>query len=160
MTESPDAAATVPADRQITHEVLGTFVREVTVFGNGEELDSPHFSATCGMDGRELEMLLETEDPDEARSMLPRLMHVIDWFGDFRDHAIEAIVRTFSTEPPTDADYADAQEDLAADTIVVEGDGQVILHFSDLCGEHFMDGYWPAVRFDVEDHVADVTVEA
>ena len=42
----------------------------------------------------------------------------------------------------------------------VRDDGAVVLHLEDGCGEHFMQGYWPAVRFDDDGDVVEVTVEA
>ncbi|HEU5029339.1 MAG TPA: hypothetical protein VFV01_30825 [Spirillospora sp.] len=65
-----------------------------------------------------------------------------------------------SAGPPTADDFADARNDLSLNTIAVKDGDEVVLHFTDSCGRHFLDGYWPAVRFDRDDTVLDVTVEA
>jgi hypothetical protein len=35
-----------------------------------------------------------------------------------------------------------------------------MLHLDDTCGEHFLDGYWPAVRFGTDGSIVGVTIEA
>ena len=46
------------------------------------------------------------------------------------------------------------------EAVEIEVEGELVLHLADSCGEHILDGYWPAVRFDREDGVVQVTVEA
>ena len=42
----------------------------------------------------------------------------------------------------------------------LDDNGDVVLHLADTCGDHFMDGYWPAVQLDPDDNVVAVTVES
>lgn len=153
MTELPD-------DLRFTDAALGTFVRDVMYFDNGNQLIDSNFVQKREIEGREVVVMLDTTDPAEARTMLPRVGQFVERFAELRDAAVEAIVRFFSSAPPTDADFADGARDLEPSTIFVEGDGDVTLHMTDLCGQHFLDGYWPAARFDTDDNVVEVTVEA
>ncbi|WP_416981781.1 hypothetical protein [Streptomyces sp. T028] len=105
-------------------------------------------------------LLIDTEDPAEAERLAPRLRRAAEQREELARRAVEAVVRRFSVEPPTAEDLAEAGADLVLDTIEVDGEGEVILHFTDSCGKHLLDGYWPAVRFDERDAVVDVTIEA
>ena len=46
------------------------------------------------------------------------------------------------------------------EAIEAAADGTVVLHLIDSCGEHFPEGYWPAVHLGVDDSVVQVTVES
>ncbi|KUN76385.1 hypothetical protein [Streptomyces griseoruber] len=105
-------------------------------------------------------LLIDTEDPAEAERLAPRLRRAAEHRAELERRAVEAVVRRFSVEPPTAEDLAEAAADLVLNTMVVDGDGEVVLHFTDSCGKHLLDGYWPAVRLDERDAVVDVTVEA
>ncbi|WP_460072385.1 hypothetical protein [Streptomyces sp. YKOK-I1] len=111
-------------------------------------------------DSGDVALLIDTEDPAEAERLTPRLLRAVEHRAELERRAVDAVVREFSAEPPTAEDLAEAAADLVLDTMVVDGDGELMLHFTDSCGKHLLDGYWPAVRFDGEDTVIDVTVEA
>ena len=49
---------------------------------------------------------------------------------------------------------------LTIEAIEAAADGTVVLHLIDGCGEHFPEGYWPAVHLGVDDSVVQVTVES
>jgi hypothetical protein len=70
------------------------------------------------------------------------------------------VVAELSETTPTADELADAERDLVLQTVEVLPEGDVVLHLDDSCGEHLLDGYWPAVRFDTNDAVKEVTVEA
>ena len=89
----------------------------------------------------------------------PRLLRALEHRAGLTRRAVEAVVRAFSDGEPTDAELAEAREDLLLDTVEADGEG-VVLHLTDTCGHHVLDGYWPAVRFDDAHDVARVTVEA
>lgn len=55
---------------------------------------------------------------------------------------------------------APSAEDLQVSAVEVVADGSVVLHLDDTCGEHFLDGYWPAVHLGPQDQVVAVTVES
>lgn len=74
--------------------------------------------------------------------------------------ATDAVARAFSEGEPSASDLDEAAADLRLETVEVRDDGAVVLHLDDGCGEHFMQGYWPAVRFDDDGDVVEVTVEA
>ena len=74
--------------------------------------------------------------------------------------AVEAVVRRFSEGEPTPDELAAAHDDLVVELVERHEDGSVVVHLADTCGEHFLDGYWPAVRFDAVGDVLEVTVES
>ncbi|MBM7818404.1 enoyl-CoA hydratase [Cellulosimicrobium cellulans] len=74
--------------------------------------------------------------------------------------AVEAVVRRFSEDEPTAEELAEAAEDLVVELVQRRDDGGTVVHLADSCGEHFLDGYWPAVRFDAVGDVVEVTVES
>ncbi|WP_318782943.1 enoyl-CoA hydratase/isomerase family protein [Cellulosimicrobium sp. SH8] len=74
--------------------------------------------------------------------------------------AVEAVVRRFSDDEPTAEELAEAADDLVVELVQRRDDGGTVVHLADSCGEHFLDGYWPAVRFDAVGDVVEVTVES
>ncbi|WP_308202301.1 enoyl-CoA hydratase/isomerase family protein [Cellulosimicrobium cellulans] len=74
--------------------------------------------------------------------------------------AVEAVVRRFSEDEPTAQEMAEAADDLVVELVQRRDDGGTVVHLADSCGEHFLDGYWPAVRFDAVGDVVEVTVES
>lgn len=74
--------------------------------------------------------------------------------------AVEAVVRRFSEDEPTAQELAEAADDLVVELVQRRDDGGTVVHLADSCGEHFLDGYWPAVRFDAVGDVVEVTVES
>ncbi|THA34585.1 hypothetical protein E6R18_07400 [Streptomyces sp. A1277] len=104
-------------------------------------------------------LLLGTGDRVQARRLLPRLRRAVEDSAVLQQRAVEAVVHRFSTAPPTEEELTQSHADLLLDTVVVDDEREVVLHLNDSCGEHIMDGYWPAVRFDAQNQVADVTIE-
>ncbi|MGI5322606.1 hypothetical protein [Actinomadura nitritigenes] len=155
-----DAATSGSPDQAITDERLGVFARDAQTLSDGGVLYHSFCGSMRDPDGREIVLMLDTADPQEARRLLPRLHGMAENLAVLERRAIEAVVCAFTKGPPTADDYADARDDLALDTIAVEDGDEIVLHFTDSCGRHFLDGYWPAVRFDRDDTVLDVTVEA
>lgn len=74
--------------------------------------------------------------------------------------AVEAVVRRFSEGEPTPDELAAAHDDLVVELVERHEDGSVVVHLADTCGEHFLDGYRPAVRLDAVGDVVEVTVES
>ncbi|MGW0177407.1 hypothetical protein ACWDUM_26600 [Rhodococcus sp. NPDC003322] len=148
------------SDREIVEEALGTFVRGHLDLTDGTRLDDRHFSLTLELGGRDVAFLAAAVGPDEARSLLPRLRRVVHDHDRLVRSAVEAVVRQFGDDPPSVEELADAHDDLVLDTVETHPGGDVVLHLADTCGDHFMDGYWPAVRLDPDDNVVAVTVES
>ncbi len=74
--------------------------------------------------------------------------------------AVEAVVRRFGESEPGADELDDAASDLVPELVEPTADGGTVVHLADTCGEHFLDGYWPAVRFDAAGQVVEVTVES
>lgn len=144
----------------VVDDVLGRFVRESQSLPGGGCLDNSFFSQHRQLEGRTVVLLLDTEDTAEAQRLLPRLRRAVEGGTALRRRAVEAVVLEFSASPVTEEELSQAQADFLLDTIEVDDGRDVVLHLTDSCGEHVMDGYWPAVRFDAEDQVIDVTIEA
>lgn len=105
------------------------------------------------------EYVLRTPDGDSARELLQRI-------GVFRAHeeqrrriATDAIVTAISEDPPAGSELDEAAADLRLETIGTLPDSEIVLHFQDSCGSHFISGRWPAARFATSGEVR-VTVEA
>lgn len=140
--------AIVPSD-------WGVFTRGSTTLTSGEVLVDDWFT----LDGEPV-LTLFTANTAEAETMLPR---VAVFFADrtgWQRRATDAICTEFSHRTPTPADFVDAAADLALTTVEVHPGGDLMLHFTDTCGKHFLDGYWPSVRFDAETARPDVSIEA
>lgn len=70
------------------------------------------------------------------------------------------MVTNFSNGEPEPHELDDAASDLTLETIEAAADGTIILHLIDSCGEHFPEGYWPAVHLGAGGDVEQVTVES
>jgi hypothetical protein len=150
----PDDAATVPP-------AWGELARATTTLTSGETLVHDWYSADAAdtADGGP-ELMLRATDAAGAAALLPR---VAAFFADrqgWHRRATDAVVAELSETTPTADELADAERDLVLQTVEVLPEGDVVLHLDDSCGEHLLDGYWPAVRFDTNDSVVEVTVEA
>lgn len=106
------------------------------------------------------ELLVDTTDPARAEALEQRLADVVAALHVHARTATDAVVRQFSEDEPPIAELDDAAQDLVVSALVAHEDGSVTIHLDDTCGEHFLDGYWPAVRFGPDDAVVAVTVEA
>lgn len=72
----------------------------------------------------------------------------------------DAVVTYFSDGQPEPHELDEAASDLRLETIEASTDGAVILRLADTCGEHFMEGYWPAVHLGASGDIEQVTVES
>ncbi|MDO5677503.1 MAG: hypothetical protein Q4G35_08370 [Propionibacteriaceae bacterium] len=133
----------------------GEFIRSSTTLTDGEVL----MSDTYELDG-DPAVLLRAADPAVAAGMLPSLEAFFADPDGWRRRAVNATVSEFSDEPPSDEEIEEAMDDLVLQTVVVEADGSIVLHLDDSCGEHVMEGYWPAVSFDADGDVSQVFVES
>ena len=150
----PDDAATVPSP-------WGELARATTTLTSGETLVHDWYTgdSTSSADG-EPDLMLNATDADAAAALLPRAAAVFADRAGWHRRATDAVVTEFSAEEPTADELAEAADDLVLQTVEVLADGDVVLHLDDSCGQHFLDGYWPAVRFDADDVAVEVTVEA
>ncbi|MFC4328417.1 hypothetical protein ACFPC0_11315 [Streptomyces andamanensis] len=144
----------------LTDGVLGVFTRGSFALSDGTLLYDSSYSLTRDLGGRTVTLQLATTDPVEAHRLLPRLHHAVTHHADLHHRAVTAVVHTLGDGPPTPDDLTEAHTDLLLDTIEATSPTDLTLHLTDSCGTHLPDGYWPAVRFDGEDGVVGVTVEA
>ncbi len=145
---------------EITHPELGAFRRARTELLDGEVLDHDWYSALIEVDGESVELTAASGSPEEVRAMLPRIAETVQALPTLRRVLSDAVVTGFSEGEPTAAELDDAASDLELQTIEAHPDGTVTVHLNDGCGEHFPEGYWPAVHLDRDGAVTDVTVEA
>lgn len=133
----------------------GEFVRSTKVLTGGETLILDSYE----LDG-EPELLLRTTDPEAGVGLLAQLTVFFDDRAVWQRRATDAVVTEFSERTPTAQELEDAAQDLVLQTVEVHSDLSVVLHLDDSCGLHFLQGHWPAVRFDADAKIVDVTVEA
>lgn len=139
---------------------LGTLTRATTELTDGTVLTHDWFAGGTVTDGAALDLMIEGTDADEVRTLLPRVHETIAALAVIRRLASDAIVRTFSTGTPAQHELDDAASDLALETLEASADGTIVLHFIDSCGEHFPEGYWPAVHLGPDGQITQVTVES
>lgn len=139
---------------------LGTLRRATTELTDGDILTHDWYGRTITIDGSEIELMIEGTDPSQIPPLLPRLKNVIADLPSLRRIASDAVVTTFSNGEPEAHELDDAASDLTLETIEAASDGTIILHLIDDCGEHFPEGYWPAVHLGTDGDVEQVTVES
>lgn len=141
----------------VDDDVLGTFTRATTDL-DGDTLTHDWYVTT--VPGGGLELMVEGTDPADVAPLRPRLREVIERIEVLQRLASDAVVDRFSTGEPEQTELDEAADDLSLDTIEASADGTIVLHFTDTCGEHFPEGYWPAVHLGADDRIAQVTVES
>lgn len=139
---------------------LGTLARATTELTDGSVLTHDWYSGTVVIDGVELELMLEGTSPQDVTPLLPRVRETIADLTSLRRIASDAVVTNFSNGEPEPHELEDAASDLTLETIEAASDGTIILHLIDSCGEHFPEGYWPAVHLGAGGDVEQVTVES
>lgn len=139
---------------------LGPLTRATTELTDGSVLTHDWYSGTVVIDGAELELMLEGTNPQDVTPLLPRVRETIADLTSLRRIASDAVVTNFSNGEPEPHELEDAATDLTLETIEAASDGTIILHLIDSCGEHFPEGYWPAVHLGTGGNVEQVTVES
>ena len=139
---------------------LGTLSRATTELSDGTVLTHDWYAGTVTVDEVELELMLEGTTADEAGGLVPLVRETIAALPALRRLASDAVVTAFSTGTPEQADLDAAASDLTLETIEASADGTVVLHLIDTCGEHFPEGYWPAVHLGADGQITQVTVES
>ena len=122
---------------------LGTLSRAETTLDDGDVVTHDWYSGALTIDGRELELMIDGADVDQVGSLIPRVHAVVADLDGIRRRASDAIITHFSD---------------VLDTLEITDDATV-LHFTDSCGRHFPDGYWPAVHLGLDGTIGEVTVE-
>ncbi|MDR6200664.1 hypothetical protein QE374_002573 [Microbacterium sp. SORGH_AS428] len=144
----PDESASLPSPWGVfSRDSVRSIDGEIRVFERFSVAGDPHLT-------------LETGDERVAAGLLARLEAFLARRALWERAATDAVVVEFSAEDPTQDELDEAAADLRAEQIVVFPDAAVTVHLNDTCGQHFLDGYWPAVHFDSHDVVAKVTVES
>ena len=138
---------------------LGTLSRAETTLDDGDVVTHDWYSGALMIEGRELELMIDGADATAVNALLPRAHAVIADLDGIRRRAADAIITHFSDREPTQTELDDGADDLVLDTLEVT-DEATVLHFTDSCGQHFPDGYWPAVQIDLADRIVEVTVES
>lgn len=145
---------------RIDDPVLGPLVRATTELTDGEILTHDWFVGTVSTADGDLEIMIEGTTVDEVSRLLPRAREVVAGIDPLRRRASDAVVASFSQGDPEAHELDDAASDLVLETMEASADGTIVLHLIDSCGEHFPDGYWPAVHLAPDDAVVSVTVES
>ncbi|ALX67228.1 hypothetical protein [Microbacterium sp. XT11] len=140
--------------------VLGRLSRATSELADVTALTHDWYAGTVPTDVGDVEIMIDATTPEGVTPLLPRLREAVARIADLHLTATDAVVSTFSTAEPEPADLEAAASDLSLDAIEAAADGSIVLHFTDACGEHFPEGYWPAVHPGVGDDVERVTVES
>ena len=147
-------------EHPINDPELGTLTRATTELSDGTILTHDWYAGSIELDGAELELMIEGTNADEASALLPHVRETITALPVLRRLATDAVVTAFSTGTPEPHELDDASSDLTLDTVEASDDGTIVLHFTDTCGEHFPEGYWPAVHLGADGQITQATVES
>ncbi|MGN7949535.1 hypothetical protein ACTJKH_12380 [Microbacterium sp. 22215] len=139
---------------------LGTLTRATTELSDGTVLTHDWYAGGTVAQGAPLDLMIEGTNTDEASALLPHVHETIAALSVLRRLASDTIVTAFSTGTPEQHELDDAASDLTLETLEASADGTIVLHFIDSCGEHFPEGYWPAVHLGADGQIAQVTVES
>ena len=139
---------------------LGILTRATTELTDGSTLTHDWYAGTIVVDGDEVELMIEGTDPNEIAALLPRVRETVTHLASLRRIASDAVVTAFSNGEPEPHELNEAASDLSLETIEAAADGTIILHLIDECGDHFPEGYWPAVHLGAGGDVEQVTVES
>ncbi|WP_217184376.1 hypothetical protein [Streptomyces sp. AC495_CC817] len=139
---------------------LGPLSRATSELTDGSVLTHDWYAGTTTVDGADVELMIEGTTPDEVTPLLPRLRDAVAHLGELRRIATGAVVTRFSTGEPEQHELDDAASDLRLEAVEATSGGTIVLHLIDGCGEHFPEGYWPAVHFGPDGAVEQVTVES
>lgn len=137
---------------------LGTLSRAETTLDDGDVVTHDWYSGTLTVDGRELELMIDGADVDQVGALVPRVHAIVADIDEIQRRASEAIVAHFSDSEPSSAELDEGAGDLVLDTVEIT-DEATVLHFTDSCGKHFPEGYWPAVHLGIDGQIVEVTVE-
>lgn len=137
---------------------LGTLTRAESTLDYGDVVTHDWYSGALTIGGRELELMIDGADVDTVRTLLPRVRGIVADLDGTRRRASDAIITHFNDSEPSAAELDEGAADLVLDTLEITDDATV-LHFTDSCGRHFPEGYWPAVHLGVDGGVVEVTVE-
>lgn len=138
---------------------LGPLTRATSELTDGSVLTHDWYAGTVSTADGDVELMVEGTSPAEVTPLLPRLRDAVSQLATLRRIATDAVVARFSTGDPEQHELDEAASDLALEAIEAAADGTIVLHLTDGCGEHFPEGYWPAVHVD-GDRVVQVTVES
>lgn len=139
---------------------LGTLTRATTELSDGTVLTHDWYAGGTVVDGEPLDLMIEGTNATEASALLPHVHETIVALGVLRRLASDAVVAAFSTGAPEQHELDDAASDLSLETLEASADGTIVLHLIDTCGEHFPEGYWPAVHLGIDGQITQVTVES
>lgn len=137
---------------------LGILSRAETTLDDGDVVTHDWFSGALTIDGREIELMIDGADVEAVRTLVPRAHAVVEDLDEIRRRASDAVITHFSDSAPSTTELDEGAADLVLDTVEITDDATV-LHFTDSCGRHFPEGYWPAVHLGVDGSIGEVTVE-
>lgn len=144
----------------IDDDALGRLARATTELSDGTVLTHDWYAGSVDRDGTELMIMVEGTSAAEASALLPHIHETLSALPALQRLATDAVVTSFSTTDPEPHELDDAAADLELETVEASADGTVVLHFVDSCGEHFPEGYWPAVHLGTDGQITRVTVES
>ncbi|MFF8954784.1 hypothetical protein [Streptomyces sp. NPDC014894] len=111
---------------------------------------------------QEISLSFDVGEPtaETIGALLPHARAVLAAFGGLRDEAVAFLWEwgADGTEPA--AERARFLAENAPTSLVVDASGEFALHYEEIGEGHFLDGYWPAVRFTADLTPLEVTVEA
>lgn len=138
---------------------LGILTRAESTLDDGSTVAHDWFAGTVTAGDTEVEVVIDGTNATEVEQLIPRTRTLVADLERTRRVASDAIITRFSDSEPAAHELDEGFDDLVLDTIEITPD-VTVLHFTDSCGAHFPEGFWPAVHLDATGTVTEVTVES
>jgi len=138
---------------------LGTLTRAESTLDDGQTVTHDWFAGTLASSDQEIELVIDGSSSEQVERLVPRTRAIVAELDSIRRRASDAIITRFSDGEPTPAELDDGFNDLVLDTIEATVE-TTVLHFTDSCGQHFPEGFWPAVQLDETNSILEVSVES
>lgn len=139
---------------------LGLLTRGESVFDDGTIAVHDWHVGRIAHETGDIELIIDGADPDSVQTRLPGLRALVADLDRNRRAATDAIITQFSDVSPEQHELDEGAADLQLEAIEATSDGTFVLHFVDICDEHFPEGYWPAAHLNDMGAVTEVTVES
>jgi hypothetical protein len=139
---------------------LGMLTQAESIFDDGTVAVHDWYAGRIDDGDAQIELIIDGPEVDDVRARLPRLKTAVADLADVRRAASKAVIAHFSEIEPEQYELDEGAADLRLEAIEASADGEIVLHFVDICGAHFPDGYWPAAHLGPDNAVTAVSVES
>ncbi|WP_345438836.1 hypothetical protein [Actinoallomurus vinaceus] len=149
-----------------THLLPGGRSRPGTSAPIGPTLDGSHIDdmtqgpVVVSAAGQELWVSFDGSGPEKVAELRPHARRLVAAFDRIRRDGIDFLWATGADGDEPDEEKARFAAGMLPDSLVVYRSGDFEVHFDDVDGRYFPEGYWPAVLYRADMTPVAVTVES